>query len=90
MPRCEAGNAIRTHPHLRAASARGGLGRAIAGTLAQRCTITCSLRLARARWPGLPNTLDDVLQRLRIPYRRDLHGALLDAQLLAQAIPHLR
>ena len=62
----------------------------IAGTLAQHCTITCSLRLARARWPGLPNKLDDVLQRLRIPYRRDLHGALLDAQLLAQAIPHLR
>ena len=37
----------------------------ITGPLAQRCTITCSLRLARARWPGLPNTLDDVLQRLR-------------------------
>lgn len=62
----------------------------LATTLVQHCHITCSLRLARARWPGLPNKLDDVLQRLRIPYRRDLHGALLDAQLLAQAVPHLR
>ena len=61
-----------------------------ATTLAQHCRITCSLRLARARWPGLPNKLDDLLQRLRIPHRRDLHGALLDAQLLAQVVPHLR
>ena len=60
------------------------------GGLAEHCRITCSLRLARARWPGLPNRLDDLLQRLRIPHRRDLHGALKDAHLLAQVIPHLR
>lgn len=59
-------------------------------TLAQHCRITCSLRLARARWPGLPNKLDDLLQRLRIPHERNLHGALKDAQLLAQVIPYLR
>ncbi|HRN61873.1 MAG TPA: DNA polymerase III subunit epsilon [Luteimonas sp.] len=58
--------------------------------LASYCRITCSLRLARARWPRMPNRLDDVLQRLRIPHNRDLHGALKDAHLLAQVIPHLR
>ncbi len=59
-------------------------------TVAEHCRITCSLRLARARWPGLPNKLDDLLQRLRIPHSRDLHGALKDAHLLARVIPHLR
>lgn len=58
--------------------------------LSQHCRITCSLRLARVRWPGLPNKLDDLLQRLRIPHERALHGALKDAQLLAQVIPYLR
>ena len=59
-------------------------------TLSQHCRITCSLGLARARWPGLPNKLDDLLHRLRIPHQRDLHGALKDAQLLAQVVPLLR
>lgn len=62
----------------------------IPGGLSRYCRITCSLRLARARFPRMPNRLDDLLQRFRIPHRRDLHGALLDAQLLAQVIPHLR
>lgn len=62
----------------------------IPGTLAQHCRITCSLKLARGRWPGQGNKLDDVLQRLRIPSQRGLHGALKDAHLLAQVIPHLR
>ena len=62
----------------------------IAATLAQHCRITCSLRLARGRWPTQPNKLDDLLRRLGIPHRRDLHGALLDAHLLAHVIPHLR
>ncbi|KAG1303155.1 hypothetical protein G6F63_016688 [Rhizopus arrhizus] len=62
----------------------------IPGTLAQHCRITCSLKLARGRWPGQGNKLDDVLQRLRIPGNRGLHGALKDAHLLAQVIPHLR
>uniref|UniRef100_UPI0035586723 hypothetical protein n=1 Tax=Pseudomonas aeruginosa TaxID=287 RepID=UPI0035586723 len=35
-------------------------------------------------------SLDQVLQRLRIPGNRGLHGALKDAHLLAQVIPHLR
>ena len=59
-------------------------------SLARHCRITCSLRLARARWPGMPNKLDDLLQRLRIPHSRELHGALKDAHLLAQVVQHLR
>lgn len=62
----------------------------ISGGLARYCRITCSLKLARARWPGQPNKLDDLLQRLCIPVDRNLHGALKDAQLLAQVWPHLR
>lgn len=60
------------------------------GGLGQHCRITCSLKLARARFPGMPNKLDDLLQRLRIPHNRGLHGALKDAHLLAQVVPHLR
>lgn len=62
----------------------------IADGLAQHCRVACSLKLARGRWPGQGNKLDDVLQRLRIPGNRGLHGALKDAHLLAQVIPHLR
>ena len=58
-------------------------------TVSGHCRVTCSLRLARKRWPGMPNRLDDVLQRLRIPANRGLHGALKDAHLLAQVYPLL-
>lgn len=54
------------------------------------CKVTCSLKLARARYPGMPNKLDDLLRRLGIQARRDLHGALLDAQLLAQILLSMR
>lgn len=60
------------------------------GGLARHCRITCSLRLARERWPGLPNKLDDLLNRLRIPAHRNVHGALKDARLLAQVLSYLR
>lgn len=59
-------------------------------TLSQHCRITCSLRLARARWPGLPNKLNDMLARLGIVHQRGLHGALKDAHLLAQVYPFLK
>ncbi len=62
----------------------------IPGGLSRYCRITCSLKLARACFPGASTTLDNLLKRFSIPHRRDLHGALLDAQLLAQVIPHLR
>lgn len=54
--------------------------------LQDHCQVTCSLRLARQRYPKMPNKLDDLLHRLHIPSQRDLHGALLDAQLLAQIV----
>lgn len=60
------------------------------GGLANHCRITCSLKLARARWPGQPNKLDDLLARFGIVQHRGLHGALKDAQLLAQVFPYLR
>lgn len=59
-------------------------------TLSQQCRITCSLRLARARFPKMPNKLDDLLTRFGIDHSRGLHGALKDAQLLAQVVPLLR
>lgn len=59
-------------------------------TLADHCRITCSLKLARARFPGMPNKLDDLLQRFAISHQRNKHGALLDAQLLARVLMRLR
>lgn len=54
------------------------------------CSVTCSLKLARVRYPGMPNKLDDLLGRMGIAAARGLHGALLDAQLLAQVLLRLR
>ena len=49
------------------------------------------LALARAQFPGQPNSLDAVCQRFGIDISaRTKHGALLDAELLAQAYLHLR
>jgi len=44
-----------------------------------------TLRTARIRWPGQRNTLDALCSRLEVDNSgRDLHGALIDADLLAQ------
>ena len=54
------------------------------GTLAQRCTIEDTLLLARQRFPGQRNSLDALCRRLGVDNtHRQLHGALLDAQLLS-------
>ena len=54
------------------------------GCLADRCDIEDSLRLARLRFPGQRNSLDALCKRLGVDNtHRQLHGALLDAQLLA-------
>lgn len=51
---------------------------------------TDSLDLARRRHPGASNTLDALCQRYGIDNsRRDLHGALLDAELLAEVYVEL-
>lgn len=49
------------------------------------CQVTDSLALARERHPGQKNSLDALCKRYNIDNsKRDLHGALLDAELLAQ------
>ena len=48
------------------------------------CTVIDSLRLARKMHPGQKNSLDALCKRYEIDNsRRELHGALLDAQILA-------
>jgi len=56
------------------------------GCLADRCGVEDSLLLARQRFPGQRNSLDALCRRLGVDNsHRQLHGALLDAQLLAEA-----
>ena len=55
------------------------------GNLRQRVTVEDSLLLARQRFPGQRNSLDALCRRLGVDNaHRQLHGALLDAQLLAE------
>ena len=55
------------------------------GRLADRCGIEDSLLLARQRFPGQRNSLDALCKRLGVDNaHRQVHGALLDAQLLAE------
>jgi len=52
--------------------------------LAQRFAVTDTLLLARERFPGQRNSLDALCKRFEIDNSsRKLHGALLDAELLA-------
>ena len=49
------------------------------------CTVIDTLKLARRKHPGQRNSLDALCQRYKVDNtNRELHGALLDAQLLAQ------
>lgn len=61
------------------------LGRVGLGTtLEQSCTITDTLAMARRLHPGQRNSLDALCRRYNVDNsRRDLHGALLDAEILA-------
>ncbi|MGH8077721.1 MAG: DNA polymerase III subunit epsilon [Lysobacter sp.] len=55
------------------------------GRLSDRCGIEDSLLLARQRFPGQRNSLDALCKRLGVDNaHRQLHGALLDSQLLAE------
>ncbi len=48
------------------------------------CQVTDSLKLARQKHPGQRNSLDALCKRYQIDNsHRDLHGALLDAEILA-------
>jgi len=52
--------------------------------LEQHCKILDSLQLARKMHPGQKNNLDALCKRYTVDNsRRDLHGALLDAEILA-------
>lgn len=49
------------------------------------CSITDSLQLARSLHPGQKNSLDALCKRYEVDNtHRDLHGALLDAEILAE------
>lgn len=55
------------------------------GVLQDHCTISDSLDLARELHPGQKNSLDALCSRYRIDHsKRELHGALVDARLLAE------
>ena len=55
------------------------------GRMAGRCTIEDTLQMARSRYPGQRASLDALCRRLGVDNaHRQLHGALLDAQLLAE------
>ena len=60
------------------------LDRAPAKSLAELCTVTDSLTLARRKHPGQKNSLDALCNRYGVDNSaRELHGALLDAEILA-------
>lgn len=55
------------------------------GVMAEFCDVTDSLTLARRRHPGQRNSLDALCRRYGIDNsQRTLHGALLDAEILAE------
>lgn len=54
------------------------------GRIGERCSVLDTLKMARERYPGQRNSLDALCKRLGVDNsRRDLHGGLIDAQLLA-------
>jgi DNA polymerase-3 subunit epsilon len=56
------------------------------GCTADYCSVFDTLKLARTLHPGQRNSLDAVCRRYEIDNaHRELHGALLDAELLAEA-----
>ena len=54
------------------------------GRVTDHATVLDTLAMARERWPGQRNSLDALCRRLGVDNaHRKLHGALLDAELLA-------
>lgn len=55
------------------------------GRITDRCRVLDTLAMAREQYPGQRNSLDALCRRFGIDNsRRDLHGGLIDAQLLAE------
>ena len=58
--------------------------------LEEICEIEDSLLLARSKFPGQRNSLDALSNRFEVGgYDRSFHGALLDANILADVFMHL-
>ncbi len=54
------------------------------GSITRRCSVIDTLLLARGKHPGQKNNLDALCKRYGVDNsQRDLHGALLDAEILA-------
>lgn len=54
------------------------------GSITQRCNVIDTLLMARAKHPGQKNNLDALCKRYGVDNsQRELHGALLDAEILA-------
>jgi DNA polymerase-3 subunit epsilon len=69
---------------MRGAGAGAGAGAALPASVRSVCTVLDTLVLARARHPGQRNNLDALCKRYGIDNsHRELHGALLDARILA-------
>jgi len=61
-----------------------GLWRKHATGIAELCKVTDTLKMAREMHPGQRNSLDALCKRYDVDNsKRDLHGALLDAEILA-------
>lgn len=55
------------------------------GRIEDRCNVLDTLVMARERYPGQRNSLDALCKRLGVDNSaRDLHGGLIDSQLLAE------
>ncbi len=55
-----------------------------AGVILDYCSVVDSLMIARQKYPGQKNSLDALCKRLSVDNsQRTLHGALLDAEILA-------
>ena len=59
-------------------------------TLEEICDVEDTLLMARSKFPGQRNSLDALANRFEISgYDRSFHGALLDANILADVYIHL-
>lgn len=66
------------------------LGQTDRADISQYCTVLDTLVMARERHPGQRNTLDALCARYHVDNsKRELHGALLDAEILADVYLHM-
>jgi len=54
------------------------------GAIADHCAVIDTLVMARKMHPGQKNNLDALCKRYDVNTQRDLHGALLDAEILSE------